>query len=103
MSEASDSPAVSVCDADAAKEVGRVQWWIDTVVANADALRAAGVSTIGVGAYSASLLPKPPELPKYDDVKNDELPDDLPALIDPRSYPGGVVPGYRIEKLPAEE
>lgn len=101
MSEPSESPATPT--AETAKEIGRVQWWIDTIVANAPALRDAGINTIRVGDYAASLLAKPAELPKFDDIQNEELPDGLHPLEDPRSYPGGIVPGFQIEKLPTED
>lgn len=96
-------PPTTPSPTDAQLEIGRVQWWIDTVVANAAALRSAGVTTISVGAFGATLLPKELDPPKFDDIKNDDIPDGLPALEDPRTYPGGIVPGFTIEKLPLEE
>lgn len=88
---------------DAQLEAGRAQWWISTIIANAAALRDAGVTDVKVGNFAATLLPKEPPAPKYDDVKNDDIPDGLPALEDPRTYPGGVVPGFKIEKFDPEE
>lgn len=85
------------------RAIGRVQWWLDTVVAMSSALRDAGVSSIAVGECSVSLLPKPAPVEKLPEIGKSDVVDDLPALHDPRSYPGGVVPGYTIEKLSNED
>ncbi len=81
-----------------------VAWWIRTLVEHADELREAGVSSLKVGEYAATLLPKPPPEPTYGDVKNEPgIPDGLHPLEDPHSYPGGIVPGFTIEKFSTEE
>lgn len=82
----------------------RVKWWLSTIIEMAPQLREAGVSNVGVGEFSATLQPKDPPASKFDDVKNDEqIPDGLPAHLDPRTYPGGIVPGFDITPLPMED
>lgn len=100
MSEPAEPPPPAAEDL---RTIGRVQWWLDTVVAMSADLRAAGVSSIAFGECSVSFLPKADPAPTYPDIGKSDVVDDLPALHDPRSYPDGIVPGYAIEKLSNEE
>lgn len=79
--------------------------WIDLVLARAAELRAAGITSIGCDGCTASIgpLPDAPYVPEKSDGKPiaaDEYPD---AMHDPATYPGGVVPGFVIEKLELED
>jgi hypothetical protein len=90
----------SAQDPHAPSEPAEVEWWIRTITANAAALRAAGVGSIAVGKFSAVLQAIPAAEPKYDPITADaHVPDGLPAIHDPHSYPGGYVPGLTIERL----
>lgn len=101
MSDVDEAPEPA-CDAGGDP---RVAWWIKTLVASAAELRDAGVSSLAIGEFSATLLPKPAPPPSFDPIAkaDEQLPDGIDALNDPRSYPGGVVPGFRIDKLTAFE
>lgn len=82
----------------------RVTWWLDLLSERADALRTAGVSSVAVDGLSATFLPLAPPQPSFADIKlDDQIPDGLPAHLDPRTYPGGIVPGFDIQPLPEED
>jgi hypothetical protein len=85
---------------DAAHSPTRKHWWIELVIERAADLRNAGVTAIAVDGCSVQLLPKEPTTPKFDDIKNDgEQLGGLPPLLDPASYPDGIVPGFTITRL----
>lgn len=73
--------------------------WIDLVIARALDLRKAGITGIGFGGCSAQLLPYME--PLGDDKTTGEAVEEYQgdALNDPASWPGGVVPGFTIQKF----
>ena len=78
--------------------------WFDTVLARAEELRAAGVLSISCDGCAATFAP----LLETALVGTIDKPDasvglEYDALTDPASYPGGVVPGFVIEKLEMED
>jgi len=79
--------------------------WITLVLGEAARLRAAGVTSIGAAGCTVTLAPlvaplEPGEVAAPDGSVATE---GLDALSDPHSYPGGIVPGYQIERLEREE
>lgn len=76
--------------------------WIDLVLERASELRAAGVLSIGLGGCNATLAPAEPTI-DTSKIKVDEVQAPRDPFHDPASYPGGYVPGYRIEPLETEE
>jgi hypothetical protein len=70
------------------------EMWIDLLVRNADALRAAGVLRLSVDGASAILAPREPPPAPADEAKHDDTGD---PLTNPALYPSGVVPGYQRE------
>jgi len=76
--------------------------WINLVLARAQELRTAGVLSITFDNCGATLAPAEPVIDdskiKIDDVEVPRNP-----FEDPASYPGGYVPGYRIEPLEMED
>ena len=73
--------------------------WIALVLEQATALRAAGVLSISIDGRSVTFA-ELPFVPAKDDSKPDEQePDNVDPFHDPASYPGGIVPGFHIEKL----
>lgn len=78
--------------------------WIDLILARSGDLRAAGVLSIAVDGCAATLSPldvAPPITGEID--APDTALDGGDSLYDPASYPGGVVPGFTIEKLEIED
>ena len=77
--------------------------WLDTVLARAIELRTAGVSSVTVDGCSVSFLPL--VTPVAGEIGKPDASADqhYDALTDPNSYPGGVVPGFKIEKLEMED
>lgn len=98
---ATDARASSQDESESA--LTRAESWIDLVLARAAGLREAGVSSISIDGRAATFLPKEPLPPKFDDIKNDAERGGLPTLLDPASYPDGIVPGFEIERLSEEE
>ncbi len=77
--------------------------WIDMVLECADSLRAKGVLSITVGDRAVSLAPLPVVPAKDDSKPVEQEPDIVDPFQDPASYPGGLVPGFRIEKFETGE
>lgn len=77
--------------------------WIDTVLARASELRAAGVTSIGSEGHTATFLPADTRQPIGDIAPPDELREPGDPLHDAASYPNGIVPGFQITKLEAVE
>lgn len=78
--------------------------WIDFVIARARELREAGVLSISCDRGAVTFAPMLEAAP----VGTIDKPDasvgvEYDALTDPASYPGGVVPGFVIEKLEMED
>jgi len=77
--------------------------WLTLVLGEADRLRAAGVISIGGAGCSVTFAAPaagPAAAPVGEIAAPDAaVPEGLDALNDPHSYPGGVVPGYRITKF----
>ena len=78
--------------------------WMDLVVARAAELRALGVLELEVEGCAVRFAPlPPPPLPvPPPGTKSTETEEQLDALHDPASWPGGVVPGFDIEPLTEE-
>jgi hypothetical protein len=68
--------------------------WVHVVLAAAPQLRAAGVASIGMGEFSASFLPRDPDIPKGEIDKGDAGVDDEP-LADMWSGTRGFEPEPR--------
>lgn len=78
--------------------------WIDIILKRATELRAAGVLTISIGTCSATLAPPTPEGAGRSAKKKLDDDESYPGVFeDPASYPGGVVPGYKITPLNSGE
>lgn len=81
--------------------------WIDLVLSRAGELRDAGVLSLAIDGCSVTLaakepvLPTLPEIAKPDATARDDGP--LNPLVDPASYPFGIVPGFTIQKLEIED
>lgn len=73
------------------------------VVARADDLRAAGITSIGWNGCTATIGPLP-DVPVPVDAKATPAEEEYPdPLHDPASYPDGRVPGFDIEKYKTPE
>jgi len=69
---------------------------LDTLIAKAPAMREAGLLKLGLpGGVTVELAPHEPKVSGDDNEEDDSLehPD---ALSDPRTFPGGVVPGFKL-------
>lgn len=84
-------------------DIDTLSGWIALVLGEAPKLRAAGVLSIGAEGCSATFAPLVEGVAAGDVAKPDasaaeheHTPD---PLHDPHSYPGGVVPGFKIERL----
>jgi hypothetical protein len=75
--------------------------WIDLVISRALDLRKAGILAIGIDGFTASLAPYVEQF--ADDKATPPPPEHTGSVMDdPASYADGVVPGYVIEKFPAD-
>lgn len=85
--------------------------WLDLILQRAADLRAAGILTVSADGCSATISPTPPvvasESKRTPAQKLSDTDDNGPATFwdDAASYPNGVVPGFKIERLerPGEE
>lgn len=84
-------------------DINTLAGWIALVRGEALELRALGVLAIGVEGCSVTFAPLVEVVAAGDVAKPDasaaeheHTPD---PLHDPHSYPGGVVPGFKIERL----
>lgn len=81
--------------------------WKDFLIAHAASLRGAGVLSFVVGPCSASLAPLPPPIddkpiPRKETPDSDVDSREIDPFEDPRSYPGGRVPHFDIDKQESE-
>lgn len=82
-------------------DVDTLTGWIALVLGEAGRLRAAGVLSLGGGGCTVTFAPLPIEAAPIGAVAGPDATvaaEGLDTLHDPHSYPGGVVPGYRIDR-----
>lgn len=77
--------------------------WIDLVLERANELRSAGVLSISFEGCAATFAALPVVVGKDDSKPIEQEPDIVDPFQDPASYPGGLVPGFRIEKFETGE
>lgn len=78
--------------------------WIDLLISRSGELRNAGVLSIEIDGCAATFAPLPALVVPVGDIDPpDESASGSDPLHDPASYPGGVVPGFAIQKFEPED
>ena len=75
------------------------QSWIDLVLSRADELRAKGVLSIAADGFAVTFDAgyRPAPTTREDAAETDD--EVVDPFSDPRSYPGGYVPGFEITRF----